>query len=340
MSEKRTTGNNSRAKAKMIFTRLRQGNLPKDLHEQIAGWLLVEDNEEKEGCLSELFDEVFEYERAPDKKALDMYSEFLHMSGIEPAGKPKILLHKVVQRIAAVLLLLLAVGAALLLWDRGRATESKPAMVTVSVPADTTQRILLADGSVVRLKGPGTIEYPEDFVVNRSVNLTGRAIFCVAHDEEHPFRVHAEELNVEVLGTVFSMVADNDRPKAVVSLLEGSLQVDYAGETVVLEPSQKFIYDKATDEVCIDHLDVEQERKKYTINKLSMDGLALRDAFRRVGEFKRVPITIEEGFAPDHLVKATFSEYDSVENMLWILQTLTGAFDYEVDDGGVRIFQK
>lgn len=66
------------------------------------------------------------------------------------------------------------------------------------------------------------MSYAQDFGINeRSLNLSGEAYFEVTRNEEIPFKVHTEELDVKVLGTKFNFRNYKDDLEAKVCLLEG-----------------------------------------------------------------------------------------------------------------------
>lgn len=107
------------------------------------------------------------------------------------------------------------------------------------------KQITLNDGSVITLNANSSIIYKNGMYANsnREVWVEGDAIFEVSKQVDNgnklPFIVHAENLNVEVLGTVFSV--SNRRHEKNIVLQEGSVKVtdekDVAN-TVLLRPNE------------------------------------------------------------------------------------------------------
>jgi transmembrane sensor len=114
---------------------------------------------------------------------------------------------------------------------------------TLTVPYGKTFKLKLSDGTVVSLNSGTTFRYPEQFGINgkRTVFLTGEAFFEVAKDKEHPFIVHANQADIEVLGTKFNVSAYPENPTVNSTLIEGSVKMyeaANASNAVLLEPNQ------------------------------------------------------------------------------------------------------
>jgi ferric-dicitrate binding protein FerR (iron transport regulator) len=89
---------------------------------------------------------------------------------------------------------------------------------TITVYADTAvKEVRLQDGSEVFLRKGATLKYPARFdEKSREVSLTGEAFFEVTHDAAKPFRIQAAQAAVEVVGTSFSVNANNDKVELIV----------------------------------------------------------------------------------------------------------------------------
>jgi len=98
--------------------------------------------------------------------------------------------------------------------------------------------LTLADGSRVELNARSTLSA----MVNASVRdlrlNDGEALFRVAKDAAHPFRVHTPEATIEAKGTQFNVHVSNGA--TVVSLLEGHVLVTPpAAAPVLLNPGEQ-----------------------------------------------------------------------------------------------------
>lgn len=118
---------------------------------------------------------------------------------------------------------------------------------TLKVPYGKRFDIELSDGTTVFLNAGSSIRYPVAFIsgYERQVYLTGEAYLKVSKDSLNPFIVTADELNVEVLGTEFNVLAYAEDKVADVVLVEGSvaLSQNRSGEehedmSIILQPGQ------------------------------------------------------------------------------------------------------
>ena len=86
----------------------------------------------------------------------------------------------------------------------------------LEVPVAAEYQLRLSDGTVVYLNSDSRLKYPEVFTGNeRKVYLEGEAYFEVAKDKEHPFKVTAQGVEVNVLGTHFNVNAYPERTDVV-----------------------------------------------------------------------------------------------------------------------------
>ena len=117
------------------------------------------------------------------------------------------------------------------------------------VPAGGEYRLVLSDGSVVYMNSESRLKYPVKFIEDkRVVKLEGEAYFDVTHDEQHPFIVHTEQLNVKVLGTGFNVMAYKGDARTEVTLVHGKVDVKSKNISEILTPSRQFVMNNDTRE--------------------------------------------------------------------------------------------
>jgi transmembrane sensor len=106
--------------------------------------------------------------------------------------------------------------------------------------AFTTEQ--LADGSEMELS-PGT-ELSIRIGDKRKVSLSGEAYFEVAKDAAHPFVIDADDVEVTVLGTAFTVSVYDTSGAVLVRVREGRVQVVAASDTLVLGAGDHARFDK------------------------------------------------------------------------------------------------
>lgn len=135
----------------------------------------------------------------------------------------------------------------------------------LTVPYGERIEIVLSDGTSIYLNSGSSLKYPINFIDegNRQVYLTGEAFFNVAHNEQNPFVLVSEELNVKVLGTKFNLSNYPENPDTEVVLVEGSVnmtsseQVDgNISKSQILKPGFKGVFNKYDYSIQTEKVDV------------------------------------------------------------------------------------
>ena len=113
--------------------------------------------------------------------------------------------------------------------------------VKVSTLAQT-KTITLSDGSVVTLNKNSSISYNRYFLITRNVKLNGEAFFNVKHNEHKPFKVQANGLLVNVLGTSFLVKASQNEKIITVVTGQVAVQETEKGQNLILTSNQSARY--------------------------------------------------------------------------------------------------
>jgi transmembrane sensor len=118
----------------------------------------------------------------------------------------------------------------------------------ITTKRGSMSQIKLPDGTRVWLNSDSKLVYSKDFgTTNREVRLTGEAFFDVVHDNQRPFIIHTDRINITDIGTAFN-VKDYAKDATVeTALFRGSIAVtfnDRPTEKIILKPSEKLIVKK------------------------------------------------------------------------------------------------
>jgi len=148
-----------------------------------------------------------------------------------------------VARVAAGLALLLAIGWGWQYWSNTK----KEQWITIR---DTSQKIFLPDSSWVLLNENAVISYRQNWDQQREVWLEGEAFFDIkkATTKRKTFKVHTDDLTVEVLGTLFNVNSRVDETHVV--LEEGEIRLDFKKNkkpAMLLKPGDKVVYSLETN---------------------------------------------------------------------------------------------
>lgn len=110
---------------------------------------------------------------------------------------------------------------------------------TLKTPKGGHFKLILPDQSIVWINGSTTLQYAEDFLIDRTIVLHGEAFFEVIKNGT-PFYVKAAHNKIKVLGTKFNVSAYQSRP-VVTTLVRGSVEVSTSHNRMILLPQQQVI---------------------------------------------------------------------------------------------------
>ena len=126
--------------------------------------------------------------------------------------------------------------------------QDKEMYMQLAVPKNKRAQIVLADNSKIILREQSKFIFPFHFKKDkREVKLEGEAYMQIAPNKHKRFITQTNYMDISVLGTEFLVVAYPHSGEQSVLLVKGSVQVTpEKGESVIMVPNQKFIYNKTT----------------------------------------------------------------------------------------------
>lgn len=179
--------------------------------------------------------------------------------------------------------------------------------------------VFLNDGSKVILNGDSKISYRLENSV-RKVYLQGEAFFEVKHLDNQKFIVKHKGLEVEVLGTKFSVNTRNIVKQ--VSLLSGSVLARFNnGEQLYLKPNEKLLYNTSTNEVVREKCDVAQDLQ-WRDNILVFKDEKLKDALLKIEQHYGFHFKVNNTALLDSRITGTF-ENQSIHEFVQSLSFIT-----------------
>lgn len=223
-------------------------------------------------------------------------------------------------------------------------TDQKPASPTAgdtwqvaSNEADTTVNILLNDHSTVALHAHSRLQFKKIFDRHkRDLFLQGTARFSVAKDTARPFTVYAQGIATTAVGTVFTVTANTDSKEVQVKLHKGKVRVRTAdtntiskakeiyllpGDALVINAAGKYglqrLAKKKTPGVSI-----VKKNEPTGGNALSFHNMPLADVLERLKQHFGADIRYQPGELKAIYVTASFTEQDTLSDVLNILCTL------------------
>ena len=200
---------------------------------------------------------------------------------------------------------------------------------TVSTLAET-RTVTLPDQTEIVLNRYSSLTYPERFRgKDRKVQLQGEAYFEVSKDAAHPFKVEAGAIIVQVLGTHFNVEAYPEDTQVKTTLLEGSVSVSLIGkaeESLILSPNESAIYNTSEEII-------------WRNGTLLFKSIPLQEIVRQLSNAFHTDIRIEDADLQNYRMTATFSDGETLEEILSLL-CRNQKFEYTKTNDIITITQK
>jgi ferric-dicitrate binding protein FerR (iron transport regulator) len=245
-------------------------------------------------------------------------------------------------RVAAVLIPLVMIGGAAFFFLNQPAVPSIQHL-SFHAPLNETKKVYLSDGSQVWLKSGSGLQYAKADVGNREVTLSGKAHFIIESNEERPFLVNTEHLNITVLGTTFTVKELDKNDITQVTLETGTVNVEsVSGERFVLQPGDQLIHNNLSGTAVVNQLD-EFDLSLANVwkkERLVFQESSLCQMIRTINAYYFGKTIDFSGFtnAENVYFSIRFSPGESLEKTLYILRILTGNFNYRFEGSTVYIY--
>lgn len=163
--------------------------------------------------------------------------------------------------------------------------------------------VVLPDSTHVWLNAASKITYnPRTFVNDRQVKLEGEAFFDVTHQAGAPFVVNMNGGSIKVLGTKFNVSSYAGEPTLFASLLEGSIEFEMPGTTVLMKPGETVTCNTVDGSVLKTKSDVSKS-VSWMDGRLQYDMVMLKPLLSRLSSIYGTTIN----YTPWRLVRHNFT---------------------------------
>jgi ferric-dicitrate binding protein FerR (iron transport regulator) len=228
-----------------LFIKELCGQLSENEREELR--LLLQDNPEFR-TRRELLKEYWERDKGEYEANTAMFKRVIEKIKVEENQVPLRKLSRVFWYGAAAAVLLIAGFTAwYVISPKASPRKEMTALQWLEKTTRATKKsvLTLPDGTVVTLNSATTLKYPAHFGDStREVYLEGEAYFSVSKDPVHPFIIHADKMNIRVLGTAFNIKSYRSEPSGEATLITGSIEVtlnDRPSDRIILKPKEKLI---------------------------------------------------------------------------------------------------
>ena len=207
----------------------------------------------------------------------------------------------------------------------------------VSTPAGTTTSVTLGDGTQVLLSANSRLSYDKDFTdKKREVTLVGEARFNVAKDANRPFIVRTEQIQTQVLGTVFDVKAYPQTPPDV-TLYEGKVEVSLNGKSPrKMQPGEQATISK---EGKLQLAQASAEQGKWAEGEFAFDNKELMEVMIEIASWYNISVACQHSRLLEERIYFRMSRERSIDEVLEVLNDL-GVAKFIMKSGQIMITNK
>ena len=212
----------------------------------------------------------------------------------------------------------------------------------LTIPRGGQFFVQLSDSTKVWLNSESKLKYPVEFPENqdRVVELVyGEAYFDVSSSsgqKKSKFSVVNQGQTVEVLGTHFNIKAYPDEDFIYTTLVEGKVQVSNDVHILTLVPNQQSVIDIRNK-----NIEVQQVKVKDEIAWINGDfvfkKLPLIDIIKTLSRWYDVEFILMNKAAENEKFTGELSKYQSIEEILKLIENTKIIDDYEIKDKTIVI---
>ena len=232
-------------------------------------------------------------------------------ASIPELGKPK----------RARLFPIMAAAAAVAIFAIGIGILLAPSSETLVAKADNTH-FTLPDSSRIEMQKDAELEYDKNFgKTERRISMTGEISFAVARNEEKPFIVSTPSAEIRVLGTEFTVVADDNETQ--LSVASGKVQFTPDSPTIPLLCTAGMAVHYTADS---ENVEVTSPAASMEINgknkSLAFNNAQLKDVALVLSHFYNVKIEL-----PEEETALTFTSSFTEKSVIEIINIINLTLD-------------
>lgn len=203
------------------------------------------------------------------------------------------------------------------------AVEEQLAFEEFSTPPGQRAQVKLHDGTVVWLNARSRLRYPNRFSgTERKVELDGEAFFEVFRNEEVPFVVSTEKLDIKVLGTKFNVFAYKGNDEFITALIEGSVKLYQSDNEAVAMYMSPNDYAELKDGRLVKSKISSTDFLLWKEGIYAFDDIPFGEIIKKLELYYDITIEIRNKNLNNYKFSGKFRQRDGIESVLKTLQKI------------------
>lgn len=208
------------------------------------------------------------------------------------------------------------------------------------IPRGAEYKLALADGSVITINSASILRFPVNFneATSRNVFLEkGEAYFQVAKNPNKPFIVHANGMDVKVLGTTFNV--NTYKKDLRTTLVEGRVEASNSnGQKIILNPNQVAILNKQNGTLIKADVDVTPV-VAWANGKIVFEESTLNDVMEELGLWYDYDVEFVSAQIKEIHFSGELEKYKDIKQILSIIEQ-TGGVKFSIKGRRIYVDQR
>lgn len=248
-----------------------------------------------------------------------------------PSKRSKTMLQRMSFIRTAAALLVVALGAALLVFLNPWRTVTTPPMLALTA-SNSILHDTLADHSHIVLTRDSRLEYPASFDgPDRTVQLHGEGYFSVAPDVSKPFIVQLKGVGIRVIGTAFNVSTTKD--SVMVQVDNGTVLFFDSNDSVIVKGGMQAIYRVDTHTFRVMPKE-DDNAYAYATKKFRFQATRLESVIRALEKTYNVKIVLENKKLADCTITTAFVDMP----IQYIIEVITASLSIQYRMDGSTIY--
>ncbi len=235
---------------------------------------------------------------------------FLQKTKAKTETKPKTKVISLWQKVSSAAAVVALMLGAFFLFNQQNQVE----LLAVTNTQNTISEVTLPDGSSVFLRKNATVKYPSTFEDDkRNIEACGHFFCDVVPNQDAPFTVSTEKVDITVLGTSFDVNCCENNAEVIVSTGKVKVSTDKESVTLVKGECAKFINNalNKSNNTDLNFL-------SWQTGTLSFEESYLKQVFEDLERHYDVRFDVKDKDILEKQITGTYSNY-SIEEMITIL---------------------
>ena len=213
----------------------------------------------------------------------------------------------------------------------------KPDMAVYATKAGENKTLVLPDGTEVLLNANSSLSLAPEWAKqpDREVWLTGEAYFSVEKNGKK-FKVHTQDVEVEVLGTKFNVMTLKEKTTVVLHSGKVRLRLDDELPEVMMKPGDLVQYNEKEKKVMAKTVDTDLYTS-WRDGKIKLNGTPASEVASFIEDRYNLQITFADSVLADHKLNGILK----ANNEAVLLQVLAKSLDahYARENDSITIYQ-